>query len=64
MIENHYSVNVATSYGSHYCRVKLPSNLTRKEAIERAQLIARKFGDEFKVSMTYVECSGHEVEIT
>jgi len=63
MIECHHSVNVATNYGSHFCRIKLPSTLTRAEAVERTRLIARKFGGDFKVDLSYVECIGHSIEI-
>ena len=63
MIESHYAVNVATNYGSHFCKIKLPTTLTKAEAIERARLIARKFGEDFRVDMTRVECVGHTVEL-
>ena len=66
MIESHFEVNVAiieSERALHWCRIRLPANLFRAEAVERARVIAAKFGDGFKVSLTWVECHGESIAI-
>lgn len=63
MVECHYEVNVATAYGAHYCKIILPSMLTKSEAVERTRVIARSFGTDFKATLTYIECFGRPIEV-
>jgi len=61
-----YEINVSTqpeknaAYGRHYCRIEL-GDLTTEAAISRFKKLNEKLGDEFRLTLSVVECKSEDI---
>lgn len=66
MVPCNYEINVATqpeknaAYGRHYCKIELGDCLP-EEAMAKFKKLNEKLGDEFRLTLSYVECKSKEI---
>ena len=66
MVPFNYEINVATQptkdakYGKHYCRIEL-GGCTKETALMKFQTLNEKLGDEFRMTLSEVECGSREI---
>ena len=70
MIPSNYEINVArlqkkpmepVAHYYHYCRIEL-GDIGQLEAVDKFHQLRKFFPEEFKLTLSHVECKGMEVD--